>query len=113
MRHWFIVFAGLLVTSCSSDVANRYYGTQTYPAKPITQVEILMVRPDRDFIVIADFQSRGETPEDLQQKAAEIGADAVLVKILGGQYDLSEQWASKDSRSHTYTRIVGTAIRYK
>lgn len=107
------LLACLAMTACASDVANRYYGVQTYPPKPQAQVEILRARPARDFIAIADFQSRGETPEDLQLKAAQIGADAVLIKILGGQYDLGEQWAGHDSMANSYSRIVGTAIRYK
>ena len=69
----------LLMAGCASDVANRYYGTAHYPPKPQSQVEILQRTPSRPFTVIADFQSRGETPEDLQLKASEIGADAVIV----------------------------------
>ncbi|MGB9153121.1 MAG: hypothetical protein WCD70_08555 [Alphaproteobacteria bacterium] len=108
-----LVWICLLLVGCASDVANRYYGAATYPEKPQSEVEILRARPARDFIVIADFQSRGETPEDLQEKAAKIGADAVIVTLLGGQYDRGDQWAGQDSMSNSYSRIVGTAIKYK
>jgi len=108
-----VVLAVLLVAGCASDVANRYYGAAVYPEKKPAEVELLWNRPARDFIVIADFQSRGETPEDLRGKAAKLGADAVIVSLLGGKYDLGEQWAGKDSMSNTYSRITGTAIRYK
>ena len=101
------------VIGCASDVANRYYGAATYPEKLPSEVEILHARPARAFIVIADFQSRGESAEDLQEKAAKIGADAVIVTYLGGNYARSEQWAGKDSMADSYSHIVGTAIKYK
>ena len=102
-----------LLTGCATDVANRYYGTQQYPPKNPKEVELLRQRPTREFIVIADFQSRGEGPEAMRKRAAKIGADAVIVAILGGYYDLGEQWAGNDKFSGTYTRITGTAIKYK
>jgi uncharacterized protein YbjQ (UPF0145 family) len=73
---------------------------------------MLNSRPSQDFEVIADFQSRGETPEDLREKAAEIGADAVIVSMIGGHYDRSAQWASHGNNG-TYSHIVGTAIIFK
>lgn len=109
---WLLVCA-ILITSCVSDVANRYYGTVRYPPKPAEEVEILRKRPARDFIVIADFQSRGESVADMREKAGKIGADAVIVSILGGFYDQSEQWAGDDRYGSTYSRITATAIKYK
>lgn len=103
----------LTVTGCATDVANRYYGARIYPEKSPSEVEILSSEPSRPYIVIADFQSRGETPSDLQKRAAKIGADAVIVSLLGGQYNRNDQWADKDSMSSSYSHIVGTAIRYK
>jgi len=97
---------------CASDVANRYYGTAHYPPKPQAEVAILQSKPSRPFTVIADFQSRGETPEDMRLKAAAIGADAVIVTLLGGQYARSDEWAGQDTMSNTYSRIIGTAIKY-
>jgi hypothetical protein len=106
-----IVLLCALMTACANDVANRYYGTVRYPPKKPSEVELLRRAPTRDYVVIADFQSRGETPEDLRKKAAEIGADAVIVSILGGYYSVNEEWAG--SEGSTYSRITGTAIRYK
>jgi len=106
-----IVLACIFMTACASDVANRYYGTVKYPSKKPADVELLRTVPARDYVVLADFQSRGETPEDLRKKAADIGADAVIVSILGGLYSPGEEWAG--SEGTTYSRIVGTAIRYK
>lgn len=102
----------LVLASCASDVANRYYAGQKYPAKAPGEVQILWEAPSRPHKVIADFQSRGESPDDLRNRAAAIGADAVIVSLLGGTYSLKEQWASEDRYSKTYSRITGTAIKY-
>lgn len=103
----------VLLTSCATDVANRYYGTVKYQPKDPQEVEILWQKPNKDFLVIADFQSRGESPEAIREKAAQIGADAVIVTILGGFYSNNEEWAGKDRYKSTYSRITGTAIKYK
>jgi hypothetical protein len=107
-----LVLATLLV-GCATDVANRYYGAEKYPARDPKEVGLLWQRPSREFTVIADFQSRGESPEAVRQKAAKIGADAVIISTLGGLYDTREQWAGSDRQGSTYSRITGTAIRYK
>jgi hypothetical protein len=101
------------LASCATDVANRYYASQTFPPKDPTQVAILRSAPNRPYEVIADFQSRGESEKSVRKKAAKIGADAVIISTLGGYYQLSTQWASDDAHSNTYTRICGTAIIYK
>lgn len=49
----------------------------------------------------------------MQKRAAEIGADAVIVSLLGGYYDSNTEWASEDAFSSTYSTIAGTAIKYK
>jgi len=103
----------ILTASCAHDVANRYYGNVHYPPKNPDDVQVLREKPSRDFIVIADFQSRGETVRDMQEKAAQIGADAVIISILGGKYSRSEEWAGEDRYKDTYSRITGTAIKYK
>lgn len=103
----------LAAAGCATDVANRYYASTSYPPKDPKQVAILRTAPSRPYEVIADFQSRGESPKSVAKKAAKIGADAVIIATLGGYYELGTQWASQDNQSHTYTRIVGTAIRYK
>ena len=101
----------IFMTACATDVANRYYGTVKYPPRNPAEVQLLRQAPTKDYVVIADFQSRGESPEAMRKKAAGIGADAVIVSILGGYYSRSEEWAG--SEATTYSRIVGTAIRYK
>ena len=104
----------VVLSGCATDVANRYYGgTLKYPPKDSRDVEILWRAPARDYIVIADFQSRGESPEDIREKAARIGADAVIISILGGRYSSAEEWAAVDRYQNTYTRITATAVKYK
>jgi hypothetical protein len=98
---------------CASDQANRYYGNEKYASRPVEEVEILREPPTSEYEVIADFQSRGESPKDMQRKAAEIGADAVIVATVGGYRSKSDEWAGVDSQSSTYSRIVGTAIKFK
>jgi hypothetical protein len=107
------VLIAVVSCSCASDVANRYYSDRNYPPKPVDSVEVLTREPSRPYEVIADFQSRGDSAKSLRAKAAKIGADAVIVTYLGGRYDPTEEWSEQKSSGDLYTRIVGTAIRYK
>ena len=107
-----LALVALLLSSCATDVANRYYSAKQYAEKKPEQVQILSSNPSRPFEVIADFQSRGDTPESIRKKAAKIGADAVIIAGLGGVYARGEEWAGKDRNEGTYYRITGTAIVY-
>jgi hypothetical protein len=108
----FFLFA-VLFAGCATDVANRYYASEKYPQKDPKQVELLWKNPQRQYVVIADFQARGESPEGMRKWAAKIGADAVIVSILGGYYDRNTAWAGEDKQANTYSRITGTAIKYQ
>lgn len=114
-RFKFILFSIviLFLTGCAADVANRYYLDRKFPAKSSDQVKILYDKPSENFIVIADFQSRGESVEDMQKKAALIGADAVIISLLGGKYSRNEEWAGEDRYSNVYSRITATAIKFE
>ena len=74
---------------------------------------MLRGQPSQAYEVIADFQSVGESPEDIRDKAAEIGADAVIISRIGGSYHFDEEWADQDRYAGTGRRIVGTAIIFK
>jgi len=104
-----------IICSCATDVANRYYLDKPLPPSTPENVELLFSKPDREFIVIADFQSRGKTPESMRIEAAKVGADAVIVSEVGGYFFTSEEWAGegKSGISSPYTRNIGTAIKYK
>jgi len=108
----FILFVCLFLTGCATGEANRYYLKEKLPAKNIKEVEVLREAPTRPYIVIADFQAF-VTIKHMQKRAAEIGADAVIVTPTGGRYSESEIWAGNDRYSNTYTRLIGTAIKYK
>ena len=56
--------------------------------------------------MIADFQSRGESPEAVRKKAADIGADAVIISILGGYYSRSEEWAGATDTPPPITALL-------
>jgi len=109
-----VVLGALMLGGCASDVANRYYASETYPPQKTRDVKVLHEAPERPYEVIADFQSRGEGPGTLRRKAARIGAHAIIVTTLGGTYGDSEDWAQERNRwtKTKYTRITGTAIRY-
>lgn len=49
----------------------------------------------------------------MKKRAAKIGADAIIVTPLGGYYNTGEQWAESDRMSTSYSRLVGSAIKYK
>lgn len=112
IRKFAVPLLAFTLLACASDVANRYYSSEKYPPKEPDLVVVLWSPPTRAYQVLADFQSRGESPKDMQKKAAAIGADAVIVSLLGGNYSRSEQWASEDRYSTTYTRIAATAIKF-
>ena len=115
--HILLVPCLLLCACAGTDVANRYYLTETYPPKEPKDVEILTKKPTREFILMADFQAYGETDQQMQKRAAQIGADAVIVTHLGGYRTLSE-WPKTESNPpqgamSPWGRTVGAAIKYK
>lgn len=59
------------------------------------------------------FQTREEAAHFMQARAAEIGADAVIVGAYGGYQSRSDRWAGEDSQATSFTRFTGTAIRYR
>ena len=112
-NHLSLIAMVLVFAGCATDVANRYYSDVHYPPRPVEDVALLSTAPARPYEVLADFQARGESAQDMRRHAAKIGADAVIVTFLGGYYNSGDQWASQDSQSRTYSRIVATAIKYK
>ena len=98
---------------CISDEANRYYLKERLPAKNIKEVEVLYEEPQQSYVVVADFQACNASIKHMRKRAAEIGADAVIVVPAGGWYSRNEIWADKDKQSNSYSRLIGTAIQYK
>ena len=117
-----IIFFLFCEIGCISDEANRCYLKEPLPTKQVSEVQILREAPQKPYDVIADMQA-GNTyfwffvwatsPKYMQKRAAEVGADAVIVVSAGGDYSTSEVWAGKDRHSDSQSRIMGTAIKYK
>lgn len=113
-RYYYILSLTVLgLTACVTDEANRYYASEKYSPKAIGEVEILHGRPSKKFDVMAEFQSRGESNESFRKKSALIGADAVIIRNLGGYASLGSQWAGEDPYSGSHSRRVAIAIKYK
>lgn len=109
-----IILAAAL-SSCRHDVADRYY-IRGEPARSPESVVVLYERPTVPFDVMADFQARNASETYMREKAAEIGADAVIISRTGGLYDLRETAAGADRQAGTGTSVGhlnATAIRYK
>jgi hypothetical protein len=101
------------IAGCKTDEAARYYGSERYPPRPPSEVQVFTSKPDRDFTVIADIQAYNVSPEHMRRRAAEVGGDAVIL-VRGGGYASSDQvWASEDRYSHTYHRLLATVIKFK
>lgn len=102
-----------LSAGCVSDEANRYYASERYAECPVEEVEVLRECPTKPYDVIADFQARGASIKWMRRRAAKIGADAVIVGMYGGFRSRGDKWAGEDKHSDSYSRITGTAIKYK
>ena len=113
MRNFIFLVLMTSALGCVSDEAARYYADRTYPPRPAEEVDVLRSAPTRGYVVIADFQARGASINQMREKAAKIGADAVIVTLLGGYRSRGDEWASIDTYKDSYTRITGTAILYK
>ena len=103
----------LFEIGCVSDEANRYYLKEKLPPKKIKDVEVLREKPQRPYIVVADFQAMNASFEHMRKRAAQVGADAVIIVPVGGSYSQDEVWAGKDRYSKSYSRLLGTAIKYE
>ncbi len=102
----------LISTGCATDVANRYYVAEKYPSKTPSEVRILTNAPMGPYMVIADFQSRGDSAQSMRRRAAKIGADAIIVSFIGGLYYTGNQWAAQDSKTNSHGRSIATAIKF-
>lgn len=113
VRAFATVITTSLVFGCASDEAARYYAKEKYPAVEADKVVVLSAPPSGPHEVLADFQARGASVQYMRKKAALIGADAVVITVLGGYAALNQEWASDDSYAKSYSRIAATAIKYK
>lgn len=113
MRLFAVMILVVLAPGCVSDQAHRYYSAERFPPKSTEQVEVLYNLPTQPHEIIADFQARGASVKYMQKRAAEIGADAVIVGMYGGLRAKRDEWASTDTQGRKYSRITGTALIYR
>jgi uncharacterized protein YbjQ (UPF0145 family) len=107
-----LITATIAMVGCVSDQAYRAYVSEgTYPAKNAESVAILYQRPVEQFEVIADLQARGNAIEAFRKEAGKLGADAIIISHFGGT--IADATYAGGDKGQTFTRIVGTAIKYK
>ena len=128
-NRWLLVMsavAGLVVgAGCNTVSTNShiYLGTTTYPATEPAQVEILSQEPARPHVKLGEVQaqpagnsvSNQKIEEALQQSAAKMGANAVVVtadrtEVVGATVT-GPVWA-RTVNNISGRVITGVAIRY-
>ncbi len=107
-----VIFSVLPLIGCVSDEANRCYLKHRLAPRNVKEVQVLSEAPQKEYTVIADLQAKNASVRYLRERAAQIGADAVIVVPVGGNYSKDEVWAGKDRESKSYDRLLGTAIIY-
>ncbi|MCK4883207.1 MAG: hypothetical protein KAS92_09300 [Candidatus Omnitrophica bacterium] len=113
MKKLLLVMVCVMLVGCATGEANRYYLEERFATKKLDEVEVLYEKPQKPYVVMAEFQAGNASYKHMRKRAAEIGADAVIIKHLGGYYSRDEVWADKDRHSNTYSRLAGIAIIYK
>jgi hypothetical protein len=103
VRFTLLLFALALLGCVAGSVTHT--GQATYPAVPVSQVEVLGERPTRSFQTIGivtaktgSFGSPSSAIAKMRADAAKLGADALLVSNIDQAF---------------YTNTTGTAIRWK
>lgn len=113
MKFPFLLLIGLaaLLSSCVTDHAERVY----VPLPPTsTPAQVLHAIPEAPFEVVADIQWEGGSWKKMATRAAQLGGDAVIVQVLGGNVDLRKRSPEEMNKSSTtFNRMIGTVIRYK
>jgi len=100
-----------LLGSCVVDHAERVYISHS---PSINRATILTETPKGSYDVIADIQWQGGTLNKMASRAAQLGGDAVIVQLLGGNVSLSSLSPEEMNRtSKTFNRMAGTVIKYK
>ena len=106
-----VFLGGSLLGSCVMDHAERVY--VSYPPS-ITPAEVITVIPQKPYDVIADVQWQGGTIKRMASRAAQLGGDAVIIQLLGGNVSLASLSPEEMNRSsQTFNRMAGTVIKYK
>jgi hypothetical protein len=116
-----IVLAAVFV-SCSPVKVRMFPGADRFPPTSPQSVDLLRREPPRPHIAFAEIVykpsprvSRHEVEWILRERAARIGADALIIEV--DNIFLESVWISPVRRIRQYPRfervIVGIAIRYR
>lgn len=126
MRRLVVTLAvALLAAGCASFSATKTDNTNYKPTDP-DSVEILSAQPKREFVRIGEVRASGETISSrenmiqrLKEDAANMGGDAIIMKVTETEPQLLKD--GKDIKS-TYVldfnkmympRMQGIVIKYK
>ncbi len=124
---WFVLLllTLLVVTGCNTVSVNsyQYVGGPAYAATPPAQVEVLRAFPTRPYVKLGeitavparDSVSAQKIELKLQQTAATMGADAVVITSDGNQVTgamVTGPWYGRNVQTITSRVVVGVAIHY-
>jgi uncharacterized protein YbjQ (UPF0145 family) len=117
MKNYVLIVGVVLIAGCAAKPRVMFYSTEKYP--PSSHVEILHVVPsDKQFIEIGEVSVRLKkfTEETamirLKEKAAEIGADALLVMGERNRGAVAVP-AGNMAIAVPLVELYGIAIKYK
>lgn len=95
MKKFMLAFLCLVFSGCASFEGNTV-GNKVYPATSPVNIEILEQAPAEPYEVIGDVNAEGQTfavqdnmKERLKEKAAEMGGDAIILKVKVDTYKVS------------------------
>ncbi|MCK9432507.1 MAG: hypothetical protein M0R00_06080 [Candidatus Omnitrophica bacterium] len=96
MNKFFLGFLCLMLSGCASFDGNTV-GNKVYPPTSPVNIEILEQAPSEPYEVIGDVNAEGQTfavqenmKERLKEKAAEMGGDAIILKVKVDTYKVKD-----------------------
>ena len=85
------------------------------PRSDFANVEVIRTLPERDYIVVAEFETRGNSLNALRKQAAKYGADAVFVANYSNYFSETSVELRNNSKSGISlgSESLCTAIKYR
>jgi hypothetical protein len=117
-----LILAAAVLMSCSPVHVRMFPGAHRFPPTSPDRVDLLRREPPRPHIAFAEivytpdrYANRREVDWVLRDRAARIGADALVIEV--DTFYREPVWAgpSRQNYGHPYQdrTIVGVAIRYR
>ncbi len=128
MRNVFLVLLCLLLAGCASFSIVKLGNGKVYAPSNPAGVRILTQEPSLPYVVIGEVRAQGETisvrenmEQRLKEKAAAIGADAIILKttvevrgiVKSGKAVEQNQGYGIDFNKMFTKKMVGKVIKYK